>query len=997
MKRRTKRIRRAITRSLLLAGVFAALFLINSTLPCPDAEAKSRDYLPEESVATPEVPPQPEDSEGSSPEDSHAPDLSPPPLGYDGVGEADATASVCIDAGNVRYPVNKANFGGKIMKELEVYSLYKNLEHLKKLTPGFWIWAHTAGPDSNYRWDTHEPLEGGYEITWPVFGVSGSGVMQAVEEPSAVGLDYWQATDIRHCACVRKVAGTAQAAMMIIFRDEEGNVIVRDDVHYIRFDFKVDDEVPFASPEDDMWCLVNTESGGWNSNYKVYLREDMRLEVVAYSTINGDPHAPTTLRVSNQFTRGEWHTLEVYYVTGSESGACAYYLDGVRQDIKTGLDTSSSAHTGTRKVTLGCVGGQDAEGTLYIDAFRAHDTYVGVEPGDPRDFICAVHFDSSATNVDDFLYYAEKAGSVPVVQTVLFPPDTGRDHLTPQFSADLVEYVNGEADPDYAVRARQLDFTHNTPSDNWANLRAARGRVEPYNVRYFTMGNEPYWAENWPKDNPALYAQASYQHALKMKEVDPSIKIGVFMYDGPNWDREVLTANKDVLDWLCIQHDYSYEQGVSLSNQVPRLLGISAATNVTSGKPWVRRHAAARDKLRQYLPDRDDYDEIITSQDEHGFCLIYGVGQGADLGYAIYRLGYRLETIEHGGPNAWDTDWLLINDRKFTYGVIGSDCLNPSYWAYRLFYEHFGAKYLSTTTSSPEYEIPNYKTGKVCHKAPCISAYASLSGNDSVLKIIVINRSLDKTIDVNFTLRNFTVSPGIARVYTLGGGGKGVFDTNLENPDNITIQESEMEIGGAEFTYTAEPLSMTAIEIDGFSAPTLSIRYLSDGNVELSWTRVPDGTSYVLQWGETQAYPFGGTEDYPGGQVCIRMGTRLFFRMSAGDSMYASVKALFADGAESPQSNVVHVNVMGAPPNVITQVIGSALIIRWEAVQDAAGYRISYGTTPQNLDEYTIDAGSSTMKVIYPQISGRLYLAVRAYDANGVTGPPSVVVPLDMP
>ena len=127
------------------------------------------------------------------------------------------------------------------------------------------------------------------------------------------------------------------------------------------------------------------------------------------------------------------------------------------------------------------------------------------------------------------------------------------------------------------------------------------------------------------------------------------------------------------------------------------------------------------------------------------------------------------------------------------------------------------------------------------------------------------------------------------------------------------------------------------------------------------------------------------------------MGTRLFFRMSVGDSMYASVKAIFADGAESPRSNLVHVNVMGAPPDVITQVIGSALIIRWGAVQDAAGYRVSYGTTPQNLDECTIDAGGSTMKVIYPQISGRLYLVVRAYDANGVAGPPSAVVPVDMP
>ena len=982
-------------RALKLAGIFAVVVLINFNDAMPASEAQTRTRRT--TVAEPSEPE--EGSLGAEPEEGGSPES--PPLPDDdtpagGLGGATATASVVVEADDVRYPINKGNFGGKIMKEIEVYSLYKNLEHLKKLTPGFWTWAQTA-PGSNYRWDTHRPCPGGYENDYPVFGVSGDGAIPEADKPNVVGLEYWQATDMRHCAYVRKYPNAERATVSIIFRDEEGNVIVRDDVKYVRFDFKVDADIPFKSPEDDMWCLMTLDSGNWNPNYRVYIREDMRIKVVAYDTEGHNHYAATTLDVSSRFTRGEWHTVEVYYEDGSENGTVAYYLDGVRQDIRTGLDTSSTVHTGTREIILGCCKGKSAEGKVYIDAVRAHNTYIGVDPGDPRDFIRGVHFDSSASTIDDFLYFAEKAGATPVVQTVLYPPGDNREHFTPQFSADLVEYINGEADPDFINKAKQLDFTHNTPSDNWANLRAARGRVEPYNVQYFTMGNEPYWAEEWPKEQPSLYADACYEHAVKMKEVDPSIKIGVFMYDGSGWDRAVLTKNEYILDWVCLQHDYSYEPGVNLSDQVPRLLGISAARFIGTGKPFLRRHTEGRTRLRQYLTHRDDLDEMITSQDEHGFSLIYPPGAGADLGYAIYRLGYRLETIEQGGPNAWDCDWLLINDRKYVYGVIGSDCLNPSYWAYRLFYEHFGAKYLKVNTSSPEYTIFSYRTGAELYETPYISAYASLSEDDSTMKIIVINRSPDQTIDVNFTLHDFTPSTGSALVYKLGGGGKGVFDTNLQDPNNIIIHESEMEIDGSEFTYTAEPLSITAIEIERYAAPFLSARYLSNGNVEMRWTAVPFATSYALQWGESERHPLGGSPKYPGGEVVIPFGTKLYMKMDPGDSLYAVVTARFADGTQTALSNVVHVQVMDRTTNIRTQVIGTALVIRWDAVPGAAGYKISCGPTPGGPYGCNMDAGNHTMRVIYPAMRGRIYVVVTPYNEEGVSGPPSEIIPVDMP
>ncbi len=76
----------------------------------------------------------------------------------------------------------------------------------------------------------------------------------------------------------------------------------------------------------------------------------------------------------------------------------------------------------------------------------------------------------------------------------------------------MVEYLVGTADADYLAKSKTLDWNHQTPTDNWANLRAARGRVLPYPEKYFEIGNEPYYGGYW-RDNSNLagYGQTFVQ------------------------------------------------------------------------------------------------------------------------------------------------------------------------------------------------------------------------------------------------------------------------------------------------------------------------------------------------------------------------------------------------------------------------------------------------------------------------------------------------------
>ena len=75
---------------------------------------------------------------------------------------------------------------------------------------------------------------------------------------------------------------------------------------------------------------------------------------------------------------------------------------------------------------------------------------------------------------------------------------------TMQDAADWVEYCNG---------------TMNTA---WANLRRKNGHPEPYNVKYWGLGNEIYGSWQAGHKTATAYADLALEFAKMMQWVDPT-------------------------------------------------------------------------------------------------------------------------------------------------------------------------------------------------------------------------------------------------------------------------------------------------------------------------------------------------------------------------------------------------------------------------------------------------------------------------------------------
>ena len=192
--------------------------------------------------------------------------------------------------------------------------------------------------------------------------------------------------------------------------------------------------------------------------------------------------------------------------------------------------------------------GSDLPNLLWTDRIRMPGREEQPDSGGRNDAGLPNHF-----TYDNFLRLCEELGSEPLIVVKATPGvvaaadlptrenrrgDGGTLEETAQQAADLVAYLNAELTPGVDPRVQRF-----------AALRAANGRLEPWGVKTFQVGNELFAAMKndvgeaiWEGLSPEEKAEragrvsgALADIADAMRAVDPSIELVV---DGEFWDPE---------------------------------------------------------------------------------------------------------------------------------------------------------------------------------------------------------------------------------------------------------------------------------------------------------------------------------------------------------------------------------------------------------------------------------------------------------------------------
>jgi alpha-L-arabinofuranosidase len=102
-------------------------------------------------------------------------------------------------------------------------------------------------------------------------------------------------------------------------------------------------------------------------------------------------------------------------------------------------------------------------------------------------------------------------------------------------------------------------------------------------------------------------------------------------------------------------------------------------------------------------------------------------------------------------------------------------------------------------------------------KIPYLSVNVSKNNEGSKIYLMVINKNMDESIASTIYLKNF-IGAKEANAWILNGPS--VDATNEKNPDNVTVRPAKFGIqssqseGSSSFSFSFEPHSITAIEIE---------------------------------------------------------------------------------------------------------------------------------------------------------------------------------------
>ncbi|MEM2433270.1 MAG: alpha-L-arabinofuranosidase C-terminal domain-containing protein [Candidatus Bathyarchaeia archaeon] len=384
---------------------------------------------------------------------------------------------------------------------------------------------------------------------------------------------------------------------------------------------------------------------------------------------------------------------------------------------------------------------------------------------------------------DEFIGWCRLVGAEPYIVV-----NVGSG--TPELAAAWVEYCNGDANTTYG------------------RLRAENGHPEPYNVKYWGIGNEMYGWWQIGHMNATEYSKAVIEFAEAMKSVDPSIKliaVGWYgAYGEPElWNRKVLQVAGKYIDYLSLHVYYGYEDYYTIVacpletertlNATIRMMESLMINLLRDGK----RIEIAMDEWGVWYPEANAQNNYVQT-----LRLCDGIF-AAGMFHVFHRLSNYV-TMANFAQFVNTLPMIVTNDRGDMY-------VNPVYLAFKLYRNRTGKIVLKTIVDVDGYRVDSIGITNV----PYLDVSATMDEDESRLYIAVINRHMTDKIKATISIRDFEPKR-LCEISQLNGP-KWDSKNDFSSPNTVKIisQNVNLEIANNSFTYIFEPHSVTILVLEG--------------------------------------------------------------------------------------------------------------------------------------------------------------------------------------
>jgi alpha-L-arabinofuranosidase len=416
--------------------------------------------------------------------------------------------------------------------------------------------------------------------------------------------------------------------------------------------------------------------------------------------------------------------------------------------------------------------------------------------------------DNRYFTIDHFMQIAEALGAEPFI-TVNYGSGTAQE------AADLVEYLNGSL------------------STTYGSKRSANGHTEPYNAKWFILGNE--FPGNWEVCEPNRdrcdtaigYGSGVLEFSNAMKAKDPNIKIVAVGSFDPDWNREFVgIAGCD--SWDAYDFHFYSPGGYPCTPTDPtkrhnRLTEEETFYAAMSGPDewgyllWGFEEGWGVDSFKGICPNKvpvpifsSEWNDLHTTNASVNSTVCNEIFQhlaSLEAGlYAAVEIPMAMRS-----KYQWSMNWFqLVGGRPTNYSTSILDSwdnpqFRPSGLVYKLANAHLTGNLLAVNLKSSWYS--NKSLGYINATTRPHLVVAAVKVSSSKIKLWVVNRHYSKALTSKITIQNFTPNP-MVKTFTL----------NATNTTDVyaTIVESTTTVKNTKntFTYTFPAHSLTVIDIN---------------------------------------------------------------------------------------------------------------------------------------------------------------------------------------
>jgi len=368
--------------------------------------------------------------------------------------------------------------------------------------------------------------------------------------------------------------------------------------------------------------------------------------------------------------------------------------------------------------------------------------------------------------------------------------------------------------------AAWLEYCNGTYDTYYANLRRKYGHEEPFNVKYWQLGNEMYGVHELGYCKAEEYASTAREWAKTMRRLDPSISIIAVGGGHEDVDRYRVVLEEliplSLIDYISIHRYWGHQEKSKYEGKDAENFYQVVAGPAISEK-LIQEVACMISMIRRKHKDKDTRKVKIAYTEWNAWN--YREGAGLHPSIKPFEPAYHLREAL---SDAVFLNILQRNCREVTLATVAQPInvagllavndkgmvIEPTYWPLWMQVNKSGPISLDVWSESECLNEPSLKL----EEEPYLDLSATLNPKKRKLYLSMVNRHIDQSMEAEINL-------GHARIKSEGQSHLLYHEdpmamNSLANPDNVSPRTEKVEKLSSRFTWTLLPHSYTILEMN---------------------------------------------------------------------------------------------------------------------------------------------------------------------------------------